>query len=92
MAAVVYKYRIETLSPFTVSMSANARVLSAQMNHGTAYMWALTREEDKLIDRVFYLVGTGNQLPDSAIHNWKYISTFQMKDGNILAHLFEEVS
>ena len=91
MAAVVYKYRIEAISTFTVSMPASAKVLSAQIKHGTPYMWALTREEDRPVNRVFHLVGTGHPLPDNKIHDWQYISTFQMENGNIIAHLFEEV-
>ncbi len=82
----IYKYRIETFGINFVEMPADAEVLCAQLQRGETCLWAKVDTEAKTEVRSFLLAGTGQPLPDQALH---YIDTIQLTESHLVLHLFE---
>ena len=83
MYKVIYKYEIENI----VVMPKGAEILSAQIQHGKPYLWALVNASNELEERIFNIIGTGWEME---FNNQKYIDTFQ--DGSLVWHVFEEIN
>lgn len=89
---MVYKYEIpEREHCFKLSMPANAKILTVQVQFEKPYIWALVDTEGKNRDRHFRLIGTGHN------HNFEldpykieqYVGTYQIDGGASVFHLFE---
>lgn len=86
----VFKYIIPShFGGVVIKMPEGARVLSVQVQCGSPCMWALVDDQRPMVDRRFLVVGTGHQIarPEA----WEFVGTFQMMDGLMVWHLFEEV-
>ena len=69
-----------------ISMPVGAQVLSVQMQHGEAQLWALVDPKSPERLRKFRVVGTGHPIEgDPGV----FIDTFQMNQGDLVFHVFE---
>ena len=82
----IYKYRLEP-GRTELRMPEGAQVLTVQMQHGVACMWAKINPEMSQEDRTFEVYGTGHELPDDP--RLLYVASFQMEDGALVWHVFE---
>lgn len=83
----VYKYALQIEGFQEVDMPAGGVCLTAQIQNEDPYLWALVDPEAPTIKRRIHIYGTGHPV-EGHIH--RYISTFQMRDGGLVFHVFEE--
>lgn len=90
MTRVVYKFSLPEgpIGAFEIDMQEGAEILTVQMQYGAACIWALVDPEAPLKPRRLAIMGTGHPTPDAGAG--RYIGTFQMLDGGLVWHLFEE--
>ena len=84
---IIYKYFYPMPSSTGfIPMPVGAEVLCVQEQNGCACIWALVDPKNEIETRSFFLVGTGEPMPDNPS---KYIGTFQLSDGRYVGHIFE---
>jgi len=81
----IYKYPIPVNDEIVIKMPMSAKVLTVQMQKSEPYIWALVNPDEEMVERRFYLYGTGMTIT----HSESYIGTFQMLNGGLVFHLFE---
>lgn len=84
MKRTIYKYRLAVIDDQKVEMPQGARILTAQMQHGTLCVWAFVNPELPTQTRYIRVIGTGQPVPDESL---LYIATAQ--DGSLAWHIFE---
>lgn len=84
----IHKYELKVTDMQVIQMPEHAKVLSANVQHGTVYIWAMVRTENKMVDRKVYMHGTGHTVlcGDKA----QFVETVMLYDGNIVLHIFVE--
>ena len=82
----IYKYGTEIEKHFTIDMPKGAEILSAKLQNGKPFMWALVDNDAPLETRKFRLAGTGHIINNK---NLKFIDTLMMHGGTLVLHLFE---
>lgn len=87
----IWKYPVSIKDKFTLEMPRGARILSIQAQVGDPQLWALVDPEELMVYRDFVLVGTGNPFAFDA-ETYHYLATFQIAEGHLVFHLFEDVS
>jgi len=80
----IYKYPV---GDSAVSMPAGARLLTAQMQHGSLFVWAIVDPSAPRVLRCIRVYGTGHELPANP---GAYLGTVQMHDGALVLHVFDE--
>lgn len=84
----IFKYALPIMDQAVIPMPLGAEVLTVQVQSEFPMLWALVPQEtDEKVDRVFHVYGTGNPI---YAENLDYIGTFQMRDGLLVFHVFEE--
>lgn len=88
MRKTIWKYG---LRPDTSGMRLpeDAEILCVQTQAGQAFLWVLLDKDKPLISRQVFVYGTGQPVPDTP---QRYIGTFQLHDGALVFHVFEEKS
>ena len=87
----VFKYHVPIHDSFSITMPADAKILSFQPQGTDACIWALVDPEKPSVERYFIVRGTGHEieyLPDVLV----YIGTIQMAFGSLVFHLFEDIT
>ncbi len=87
MRKTIYKYPLVVTDFQTVSLPVDAEILTVQTQGGNPCMWALvdpTQTEKE--GRNIAIFGTGHPVNCDVI---RYISTFQLYDGELVFHVFE---
>lgn len=87
VAQVVWKYPLDPdrlSGRCEVQMSGGAKVIEAVMQHGRFTLWAVVAPSERPQQRIFYIVGTGQDIPADA-HT--YLGT--VHDGPYVFHIFE---
>ena len=84
----VYKYELPTSGTVSFSMPRDSEILSLQVQHGTPCIWALVDTESAPCMRWFSVYGTGDEILSST---QKFIGTFQVSEGNLVFHVFEDL-
>ena len=94
---VIHKYELDITDVQTIDMPIGAEILSVQEQRNHLVVWALvwTQYKDELEPRKFYVIGTGNPVPEPDEENWPtalaYVSTVQTKGGRLVWHVFTEL-
>lgn len=85
----IWKQELNVTDNQTVSLPVGAKVLCIQEQLGNPCIWFITPSIDnpKKEDRTFSIIGTGH--PQEFIHG-QYIGTFQLRNGTLVFHVFEE--
>lgn len=86
----IYKYPLEITDTQFVELPLGAEILTVQMQGNQLCLWAMVNTLPEAIkkNRRIEIIGTGNPIP---IGDLKYISTFQMMDGRLIYHVFENI-
>lgn len=83
----IWKYVIPIKDHFELEMPFNSKILSFQLQKGVPMIWCQVNTDLKLIERKFRLCGTEHELENKY---WKFIGTIQLREGNMVFHLFEK--
>lgn len=77
------------IGDFSVSMPVGAKIVYLAKQNGLPQLWALVNpEEVDREERHFFIAGTGKAMP----HWMTYIDSWQMQDGQLIWHLFENTN
>jgi hypothetical protein len=87
----IWKYNIPAQDEFSIAMPKGAEILSIQDQYGQPRMWVLVDTTEVLVERRFAVVGTGHVLGETWFDLHHFLGTFQMLDGDLIFHLFEEI-
>lgn len=86
---VIYKYSLLVKDTQELSLPIGAKILTVQLQFGTPFLWAIVDPDETLMEkRTIQIIGTGHFKQDNEIG--KYISTFQLYDGEMIFHVFEK--
>lgn len=84
----VWKFPLGPFDLMEIDMPTGSRVLCVQCQDGAPQLWALCDVSAPKQTRVFHIYGTGHT--HGAI-NGEYVGTFQLADGALVFHVFEDV-
>lgn len=70
-----------------IPMPTGAKILSVQVQRGQPCVWVLCNPEAKPATRKLRVYGTGHELPDNP---GTFVGTFQLEDGQLVFHVFDE--
>lgn len=87
----IFKYSIPLKDEFTLMLPKDAEILSFQSQLNDLFIWVCVNENAELVKRWFILRGTGHELDIPRIQ-LNYIDTAQMNGGNLVWHLFEDIT
>jgi hypothetical protein len=88
MSARIWKFSLLVTDFQTITMPRGAVILDVQVQHGGPQLWAQVDPDAMREARVFRMYGTGNYMPDG--DPGRYIGTFQIADGDLVFHVYEE--
>lgn len=79
-----------TLKPACeISMPDKAKILTVQVQNGEPQLWATVDTNEPTVLRKFCTYGTGHTLPDNP---GEFIGSFQLADGALVFHVFEQTN
>ena len=90
----IYKYPLRVMDEQYIPLPPSAQILTVDVQYGNLVLWALVDIDDPEMDsgrRLIYVIGTGNMIQDD-IENMSYVNTVQMRDGNLVWHVFAEIA
>lgn len=80
----IYKYPLLILDEQDIEMPMGSGIMSVQMQNGQPCLWAFVNTDNTPVKRKIQIRGTGHSCKGVG----EYISTFQMKDGELIFHAF----
>jgi hypothetical protein len=83
----IYKYTINLVSENKISMPADAKILTVQIQNLFPVIWAIVDTDNKLETREFKVFATGQSMLSEQRKRVHYVGTFQIEDFE--GHLFE---
>jgi hypothetical protein len=83
----VWKFPFPVNDALELEMPADSKILSVQVQNDTPCLWALVDSTRERQTRKFRIYGTGHPCFSEVE---QFIATFQMLDGGLVFHLFEE--
>lgn len=87
----IHKYPFKVTDKVSISMPADAEVLCVQVQPDTGpCIWALVDREKPQCMKNFRVFGTGQPVEKEATRF--YVGTFQLLEGTLVFHLFEEAA
>ena len=85
MAKTVWKFAFSMRSmEIAISMPRGAEIVCINMQGSIPCLWATVQPDNSSITRRFFVVGTGNPLPEDGIYRGTWF------DGSFVWHLFEK--
>lgn len=85
----IWKFPLLVTDWQIVEMPRGAKILTAQLQKGFLQLWALCDETAPKERRRISIYGTGNEVDEKP---GRYISTFQVADGDLVFHVFEDTA
>ena len=82
----IWKQTIETTDVQRVEMPIDAEILTVQEQNGNINIWFKVDTEKQKALREIFVFGTGNPIPKN---NAKYIGTYQLMNGALVFHVFD---
>ncbi len=86
----IWKYPLQVTDQQEVRLPRHAQILTCQMQEGIPTLWALVDPEEDKVRAVFYMVGTGNLIPEGGVSGVSYINSVQQ--GMFVWHIFRQGS
>ena len=83
----IYKYEIPFDDEFKVNLPTGAEIVSVQSQHNTPHMWCIVETTAPTRPTSFILHGTGHPMNG---HEGKHLASFQINNGSLVFHLFED--
>ena len=91
MTKTIWKFPLETVAVQTLLMPRGAEILTVQVQRGAPSLWAMVDPVAHPTARRFTVYGTGHNMPKLEMGTERtYIGTYQLNDGNLVFHIFEE--
>jgi len=91
----VLKYELDITDKQTIEMPEGADILAIQEQKDKLVMWAIAYDGMDVESRTFYVVGTGNPMPEPGREDWfttlAYCATVQTRGGKFVWHVFTEM-
>ncbi|WP_299078016.1 hypothetical protein [uncultured Paraglaciecola sp.] len=84
----IYKYTLERTDWQEVAIPDDARVLSVMVQGGEICVWAEVDTENELRNWGFWVVGTGNPIPENCTNNGNHIGS--VIDGPFVWHIYTD--
>lgn len=84
---MIFKFTLEVTDVQHIMIPKGSIVLSVQAQFNEPKLWVLVDEKASLESRTFVTYGTGHPVPD---HYGRFIGTYQLCDGDLVFHVFEE--
>lgn len=84
----VWKYQI-TPGRNEIELPKDAQILAVQTQYGNPCLWVLVNPKAAKETRYFDVFGTGHDIPYDMGTERHYIGTFQLENGHLIFHLFE---
>lgn len=84
----IWKYPLTITGNQTLDMPKGAIILSAQIQFGLLYLWAMVDPTQPHDERDIEIIGTGHEFAEAPR---KFIGTAQMAGGNLVWHIFEKL-
>jgi hypothetical protein len=90
----MFKYSLPAIEDvIKLSMPEGAIIMSAQNQAERLCIWSVVNTEKPLVERTFYVVGTGHAFPEQILDtNVDYVGTIQFQGGSLVLHVFEAVN
>lgn len=85
----IWKYQLEITDQATLLMPQGAQILCVQVQRNEVCLWALVEPDNNNEPRDIRIYGTGHPVEDA--QQLTYVGTFQLHDGALVFHVFEEV-
>lgn len=85
MMRTVLKFEVKPRMVLT--LPAGSEFLAVQIQHGEPRAWFLCEQGAPNFERTFICVPTG----EASISDEEYLGTFQLGDGALVFHLFEDI-
>jgi hypothetical protein len=82
----IHKFPLDVIDDQPFEMPIGAKVLCVQVQNGLPCIWAEVNTEVPKENRWFSVYGTGAEL---AAFDHTYIGTFQLRDGQLVFHVYE---
>jgi hypothetical protein len=83
----VFKYELATDDTTILILPKGAKFLKFDSQHNKPVTWWLVDPKAEKELKKFFLVGTGQELPDES-DNWTYLGTAKFSNDNLIFHLF----
>lgn len=83
----IWKFTLSITEKQQIKMPSGAKLLSAQIQNNMPRLWYLCEDSNEMEFKTILTYGTGNPIRN---HPGNFIDTFQMYDGNLVLHVFEE--
>lgn len=87
MEKYIYKYPIKITDNQTIELPEYAQILDVQIQNDVPVLWALVDPKEKPQKIDIEIIGTGNPITNHCVCR-EYISTIQLKGGNLVYHIF----
>jgi hypothetical protein len=85
----IWKYTLDVVDVQTIKIPKGAEILTVQMQDSFPCLWVLVDPTAHLESRIFEIFGTGNPITSDMGTSRKYIATFQLNEGRLVFHVFE---
>jgi hypothetical protein len=83
----IFKFSFSIEDEFKISISEGSEVLTIQIQGGVPRMWVIVDTDAPSVYRYFCMRRTGHAFKGN---EGKYIGTFQLDNGTLVFHVFEE--
>lgn len=88
----IWKWSVPiTSGSFVHRIPKGARLLSVQIQDKLPYMWFTVETDSLREDRKFFLVESGEEIPQDLFIVSDYLGTINLSNGEYVLHLFEEI-
>ena len=84
----IWKFPLSIVDEISINMPKGAEILSVQVQKNNPCIWALVDPYAEVVKRNFSIFGTGHAIIED---NYIFIGTFQLYNGDLVLHLFEEI-
>ena len=85
----IWKYELAVTDVQNISIPIGAKILTVQVQNGLPCLWVLVDPKADKEMRCFEIFGTGTPVLSDMGTSREYISTFQIRQGNLIFHVFE---
>jgi len=85
----IWKYPLKPIESQVVELPGGAKILTAQLQGNQLCLWALVNTLALTESRKIRIYGTEHPISNQKEH--RYISTYQLADGEFIFHVFEEI-
>lgn len=83
----IWKFPLTTTGEQSVDMPQGAKILACQTQNNTPCLWCVVDVNAPREKRTFRIYGTGHEF-----RGGEYVGTYQIHNGGLVFHVFEETS